>query len=79
MESQRKYLKNWVQITTREITDELINQIENALTEQEIMNAFSFLQEAKSGKWLPRISGFSWNQGSFSVKLEISTSYPSNR
>jgi len=77
MESKKEYLKNWVVLTPRNTKSELIDQIENELTEQEIAYAYNLLVEANSNSLPHRISGFSWLKGSFSVKLETGVSYPS--
>ena len=79
MESQKEFLKNWVLLTPWETKDKLIDQIENELTEQEIVHTYNLLQEANSNSLPHRISGFSWSKGSFSVKLETGVSYSSGR
>ncbi len=77
MESKKEHLKNWVVLTPWETKSKLIDQIENELTEWEIAHAYNLLQETNSGGLTHRVSGFSWNKGSFSVKLETGVSFAS--
>jgi len=79
MKSKKEYLKNWVVLTPWETKDKLVDQIENELTEQEILLAYNLLQEANLNSLSHRISGFSWNKEDFSVKLETGVSYSSGR
>ncbi len=71
MERIKVLLKNSVILSPATIRDQVLSQIEDNLTDQEIMLAFNDLEKASSNGAQHRISSFTWRDNIFSVKLEL--------